>query len=69
MRKNKEIAEMREALIRMYPSGIIRNQFIFDMSDAQVYAIYKWHTKHKISTKKPRMMKPKPQVPGQTSLF
>ena len=61
--------EMREQLLRAYPSGIIRSQFILLMSDKQIRAIHKWHTDHDIPLDKVREAKPKKQVPGQLSLF
>lgn len=64
-----DIEDMRKALLRMYPDGIIRNQFILRMSDAQIYAIYKSHKSHGISMDGPRLEKPKRQVVGQLSLF
>jgi len=65
---DREIQEMRAKLITIYPSGIIRGQRISDMPDAQIYAIYKSHTKRKIPMNKARMVKKK-QVPGQTNLL
>lgn len=69
MKKDKKILEMREKLIRTYPSGFIRGQKIIDMPDCQIYAIYKYHTMHRIPTNKPRMKKPEKQIPGQLNIF
>lgn len=69
MSKNKDICRMREALVTVYPSGMIRGQLIADMSDSQVYAIYKSHTKRRISMKKPRLRKPEKQIPGQLNML
>ena len=52
----------------MYPSGYIRGQWIYNMPDNQVYAIYRSHVKRSISTKKPRVKKNK-QVPGQINML
>ena len=65
--KNK-IAEMRSKLLVMYPRGYIRNMRIVDMPDGQVYAIYKSHTRRRISTKRPRINKRK-EVPGQMDIL
>ena len=64
-----DIDEMRTALLRVYPEGIIRSQFILRMSDEQIYNIYRWHQKHDISMSEPRFKQPKKQIEGQTSLF
>ena len=63
------IDDMRMALLRTYPEGIIRNQFILEMSDAQIYAIYKSHKRRHIPTDKPRLDRSKKQLTGQLSLF
>ena len=67
--KKDELFKMRSALMVAYPSGFIRGQKILDMSEAQIYAIYKSHTKRHISLKKPRMKKPEKQIPGQTDIL
>jgi len=67
--KNKEIINMREKLMTMYPRGYIRNQKIIDMPDNQIYAIYKSHTKRRIATNKPRMKKQEKQIPGQMNIL
>ena len=69
MTNNKTIEDMRKSLLVAYPTGIIRNQYILKMPPAQIYAIYKWHTRNHISMKKPRMIKSKKQIPGQQTLF
>lgn len=63
------IDEMRERLLRAYPSGIIRSQFILMMSDKQIRAIHKWHTDKNIPLDKAREPKPSKQIPGQMSIF
>lgn len=68
MPKAKEIQEMREKLIEIYPRGFIRGQRIIDMSENQIYAIYKSHTQRRINMSKPRMVHVK-QVPGQTNIL
>ena len=68
MAKNRKIQVMREKLITIYPSGMIRNQLIADMPDYQIYAIYKSHTKRRIPMNKPRMFR-QPQVPGQMNML
>ena len=69
MKQNQAIEDMRKALLTAYPNGIIRSQYILDMSESQIYAIYKWHTRNNISLKKPRIKKPEKQIPGQQTLF
>ena len=59
---------MRDRLLIIYPGGVIRGQRIVDMSDAQIYAIYKSHTERRIPFNKPRLEKNK-QVPGQTNFL
>ena len=68
MPKSKEISEMRAKLIDIYPRGIIRGQLIADMSESQIYAIYKSHTQRKIPMDKPRLETTK-QVPGQLNIL
>lgn len=68
MAKSKEIQLMREKLITIYPSGMIRNQLIADMPEYQIYAIYKSHTKRRIPMNKPRMFKEQ-QIPGQINML
>ena len=63
-----ELEEMREKLLTMYPNGIIRGQFILQMPENQVYAIYKSHTQRHIPMDKPRIITQK-QIPGQTNLL
>lgn len=63
-----DIEEMREKLLTMYPDGVIRGQYILQMPDHQVYAIYKSHVQRKIPMNKPRIIKQK-QVPGQISML
>ena len=68
MPKSKELQKMREKLITIYPSGMIRNQLIADMPEPQIYAIYKSHTKRRIPMNKPRMFVEK-QIPGQMNML
>lgn len=65
---DRKIVEMREAILKVYPSGIIRGQRINDMSDAQIYAIYKFHKSRRIALDRPRMQKQR-QIVGQTNIF
>lgn len=65
---DKEVEEMREAILKAYPSGIIRGQQINDMSDAQIYAIYKSHKSRRIPLDRPRMQKQR-QIVGQTNIL
>lgn len=65
----KEIQEMRDTLMVIYPSGVIRGQKIYDMTEPQIYAIYKSHTKRRIPMNKARMPKKQRQIPGQTSIL
>ena len=65
----EKFREMREKLLVMYPSGIIRGQYILQMPESQIYAIYKWHTKKRIATNKPRLRKPSKQIPGQMNML
>lgn len=67
-KERNEIETMRYKLLTMYPSGVMRGQSIIDMSDSQIYAIYKKHRERNISTKKPRMKKNR-QVPGQINML
>jgi len=66
---DEEIDYMRKSLMTTYPGGIIRSQYIDLMSDAQIIAIFRWHRKERIPMDKPRMKKPKKQIPGQMSLL
>lgn len=65
----KEIQEMRDTLMIIYPSGVIRGQKIYDMTEPQIYAIYKSHTKRRIPMNKARMPKKQRQIPGQMSIL
>lgn len=65
----KEIQGMRDTLMIIYPSGIIRGQKIYDMSEEQIYAIYKSHTKRRIPMNRARMPKKPKQIPGQINIL
>lgn len=65
----KEIQDMRDTLMIIYPSGTIRGQKIYDMPEEQIYAIYKSHSKRRIPMNKARMPKKPKQIPGQTSIL
>lgn len=64
----KEIQDMRDKLMVIYPSGIIRGQRIFDMDESQIYAIYRSHVQRRIPMNKARLAKNR-QVPGQMSML
>lgn len=68
MAKSKNLQEMREKLIELYPRGVIRGQRIIDMPENQIYAIYKSHIDRKIRMGQPRMIHVK-QVPGQMNML
>ena len=63
------VEEMKEQLMRVYPSGVINSQFILQMSDRQIRAIYKWHEDKHIPMDRPREAKQKKQLAGQMSMF
>ena len=65
--KSKEFYEMRTKLIEVYPSGYIRGQRILDMSEAQIYAIYRSHNNRRIPMDRPRMKRNK-QIQGQMKM-
>lgn len=67
--KTKELCDMRMALVKVYPSGVIRGQLIADMTESQVYAIYRSHKQRKIPMDQPRLKGPEKQIPGQLNMF
>lgn len=67
--KTKELCDMRMSLVEMYPSGMIRGQLIADMSESQVYAIYRSHKQRRIPMDRPRLKRPEKQIPGQLNMF
>lgn len=65
---DQEISNMREQILTAYPDGVIRGQRIIDMTDAQIYAIFKSHKSRRIPLDKPRIQK-RPQIVGQTNIL